>query len=521
MGKNNKIGRGIMVERRNNKENISDRFALKWYTFAFIAVLIILLTILWIFMIVSMRAEVNKLGTEPLELIVTDLKAQMDRVDTYLISLKVDDAAFHRLGVEAEELAVFSDLDNFKKDFSGQIEVSDNLNALMLYSQKNQKAYLGYGNMSGLSGAEVQKLKSVIRDNFSTDRIHQSEQKSWSYIETGGYALLYKTVQYEGVYCTAVFDLDVILRDSRNENDLYHLFFQKEDGQMISAGNISSDSVWLSAQMVGPLHMGIELKNGALFEYGKVYIIILIVGSVVLIGLVILIWYQMNYRNIIKNLQIEGYEKELEAKRFQLLNLQSQIQPHFYLNCLKNLYALSEKKRYEGIKSTILALSRHLRYVFSVNEIKVRLQQELSYLENYVELYRYNFFRLIILNVDVPADCLEFAIPAISLLTFMENSIKYSNVMEGALKINVSARKLVADGKPKLNLNFRDNGSGFSEEMLLTLNKGELEFTQSGHVGIYNVLYRCKILYQDEFYVAFFNDSGAVIDMYFPMNESE
>ena len=42
----------------------------------------------------------------------------------------------------------------------------------------------------------------------------------------------------------------------------------------------------------------------------------------------------------ITQLKIDGYEKELEARRNEMTALKLQIRPHFVLNCLKSVYAM-------------------------------------------------------------------------------------------------------------------------------------------------------------------------------------
>jgi len=547
----------------HKKENISVRFVLKESTLTLIFLLIILWTILWVNMILSLREEVNNLGVGQLELIATDFKAQIERVDTYMASLEIDHAAFHRLGVKGSELAVFDDVSTIKKEFSNRLDICSNLNAIIIYSAPNQLEYLSYGNLNYMTQSERQKFIKSVRTSFAEALEEKPySRKSWSFKEENGQYLLYKTVRYEGVYCTAVFDLDMVLEGHADEDSPYFLFFQKEDGEVISNNNISINSAMVYGEAMGPLRMGLELRHGLLFEYGRVWIIGLILGSVLLIILIVLVWRQINRRILqpvnqlvdtmdaiskgqkefgtgedlqceefiqlsetfnkmmleIKHLQIEQYENELKAQKLQLTNLQGQIRLHFYLNCLKNVYALAEKERYESIKNTVLALSRHLRYIFAINEAKIDLRNELSFIDNYVELYRCNFSRLVFLNIEVSEELMDFLVPPISLLTFLENSIKYSNLKEGALKIGVTARKIKVEQKTKLNLTFRDNGNGFSQEMLEILNRKDREFGPTEHVGINNVLYRCKLLYQNEFFYGFFNEGGAVVDLYFPID---
>lgn len=88
----------------------------------------------------------------------------------------------------------------------------------------------------------------------------------------------------------------------------------------------------------------------------------------------------------IRQLKITSYEKELEAKHAKLQYLQLQIRPHFYLNCLKNLYALAETKQYHSIQNTILALSGYLRFIFRDNMKRIPLSQELRSIRDYMQL---------------------------------------------------------------------------------------------------------------------------------------
>ena len=79
--------------------------------------------------------------------------------------------------------------------------------------------------------------------------------------------------------------------------------------------------------------------------------------------------------NTITNLKIESYERklaareaELAAEKAELTSLRMQIQPHFYLNCLKNIYGLAQMGSFQEIQDEILLLSKHLRYIFRIRE---------------------------------------------------------------------------------------------------------------------------------------------------------
>lgn len=217
----------------------------------------------------------------------------------------------------------------------------------------------------------------------------------------------------------------------------------------------------------------------------------------------------------IKDLKISSYEKVLEMKQIQLVSLQNQIRPHFYLNCLKNLYALMEQKRYGEAQNNILLLSRHFRYVFSIEDAQVDLEQEILYCQNYVRLFSNSYSQQMQCETDIMPDAMGFKVPSISLLTFVENSVKYGRHPDQILKIQIKVKLLQMEGSRILSITVADNGAGFQPEVMEKINGGRVEADYEGGVGIGNVLHRCRLLYGDKFSYGFYNADGAVVDLFF------
>ncbi|WP_215700405.1 histidine kinase [Clostridium sp. MCC353] len=223
----------------------------------------------------------------------------------------------------------------------------------------------------------------------------------------------------------------------------------------------------------------------------------------------------------IRDLKISSYEKELEMKQIQLVSLQNQIRPHFYLNCLKNLYALLERKRYGEAQENILLLSRHFRYVFSIQDSEVKLEQEIMYCQNYVKLFSSSYSQNMRCETDIMPDALEYKVPSISLLTFVENSVKYAGCPDRMLKIQIKVKLLQIESSRILSVSVADNGEGFRQELMEKLNQGIVEADYDGGVGIGNVLHRCRLLYGDRFSYGFYNEDGAVVDLFFEIQGEE
>ena len=82
--------------------------------------------------------------------------------------------------------------------------------------------------------------------------------------------------------------------------------------------------------------------------------------------------------------------KEVEAERAtaELRNLRSQINPHFLLNTLNNIYALTAFDPPKA-QQAIQELSKMLRHIlYDYQQPKVALSDEVEFLQNYVNLMR-------------------------------------------------------------------------------------------------------------------------------------
>src|SRR5690625_8009359 len=83
---------------------------------------------------------------------------------------------------------------------------------------------------------------------------------------------------------------------------------------------------------------------------------------------------------------VELYTTTIES---ELIFLKTQIHPHFLFNTLNSIYARALKKSDEA-PDLILKLSEIMRYMlYDCNEDLVPLDQEIKYLQNYLELDKF------------------------------------------------------------------------------------------------------------------------------------
>lgn len=215
--------------------------------------------------------------------------------------------------------------------------------------------------------------------------------------------------------------------------------------------------------------------------------------------------------------KIEGYEQQLEVQQAKLQFLQLQIRPHFFLNCLNILYSLAQEKKTEQMQSMILELSAYLRNLFKDNLKLVPLGVELKSLGHYMNLLKVEAGEGPQLNIAVDEACAKIPVPPLSVLSFVENCVKHGAPIEGGLKIQVSAKLYAGEQRDYLDITIRDNGKGFSEESLKSLNSELPSIYSEKHVGISNVRHRLHILYGDKAYLSFQNHSGGYVDVFLPI----
>lgn len=219
----------------------------------------------------------------------------------------------------------------------------------------------------------------------------------------------------------------------------------------------------------------------------------------------------------IQELRLKAYEEKLEKQQIMLGYLQLQIKPHFYLNCLKTLYALSAGRKYDKLQGMILEISGHLRYIFRNAAQLVTLDEELSFTQNYIKLMCSTASREIRYETDICDAARSKDVPPFIIQTFVENSVKYVAATGDCLVIKVRVIMLHDKNRSYLDIRISDNGSGYDKSVLDGLN-GKASYGCSCHIGIENLKQRIGLLYGKEATMFFMNDNGAVSEVMLPVD---
>ena len=173
---------------------------------------------------------------------------------------------------------------------------------------------------------------------------------------------------------------------------------------------------------------------------------------------------------------------ERNTSTHQLQSLQSQINPHFLLNSLQTIYALSLEKS-ERSPEVILQLSHILKYtLYETGQPTVHLHKEMEIIKDYVEMYRHRVDRrLTEINLNMEGDPGKLLIAPMLLIPFIENSFKHGLGEEEGTSIDIA---LNLSGN---KLKFRVENS--CRESLST------DLDQQNGIGMENTRKRLELLY--------------------------
>lgn len=122
-----------------------------------------------------------------------------------------------------------------------------------------------------------------------------------------------------------------------------------------------------------------------------------------------------------------------EKAKTELALLKSQINPHFFFNMLNNLYGLIGKDSRKA-QELVLKLSDVMRYsIYEGDREVVSLEEEINYLNNYIQLHKMRYHKNIAINFNYDIDQDLKVIPLLFIM-LLENSFKHGveNLTEGA-----------------------------------------------------------------------------------------
>jgi signal transduction histidine kinase len=232
-------------------------------------------------------------------------------------------------------------------------------------------------------------------------------------------------------------------------------------------------------------------------------------------------WTLMTYTSIIGFSYALAYYRESQERSLRaahletrlvearLRTLEAELHPHFLFNTLHAISTLVHSNP-EAADRMISRLSDLLRLTFDRSgEPGVSLQEELAFLQKYLEIEQTRFQDRLTVRFDIDPDTLDAEVPRMILQPLVENAIKHGvSPRAGHGLIHISAERR----NGALSIEVADNGVGLSAGVKARLNSG---------VGLSNTRDRLACLYGDEHSLEFSDGSeGLAVRMEIPFTQA-
>lgn len=194
---------------------------------------------------------------------------------------------------------------------------------------------------------------------------------------------------------------------------------------------------------------------------------------------------------ILLRLAIDWFSKRKKLEQLQKENLQSnlallkhQLNPHFLFNTLHNIDSLIYIDKSKASQS-IEKLSDIMRYMLKDAKVDfVKLDDELSYLNNYIELERLRFKNQAFLDFTATEGDTKLKIAPMILLPFVENAFKHA--------VDSSTEKGI-----EISIIIKDKQMQFLCQNIY--NPDEAEKDRCNGIGLSTVKQRLELIYANKY----------------------
>ena len=127
--------------------------------------------------------------------------------------------------------------------------------------------------------------------------------------------------------------------------------------------------------------------------------------------------------------QVKGKEREKnlvkEKLETELKFLRNQMNPHFLMNTLNNIYALARKKS-DDTEEVVMKFSELLRFIlYESSGQYILLSDEIKVIEDYIDLETIRYDNRLSVSFTKEIDSASYQITPLILLNFVENAFKH------------------------------------------------------------------------------------------------
>ena len=208
---------------------------------------------------------------------------------------------------------------------------------------------------------------------------------------------------------------------------------------------------------------------------------------------ILLLSHAFNYYNSYRKNELKASQLRTQLVQSQLEALKMQIHPHFLFNTLHSISALLSRDT-EAARKMITRLGDFLRLTLeNSGSMEVTLQQEIEFLNGYLEIERIRFQDRLTTDIRVDPEVLDVHVPNLILQPIVENAMRHAIGHSASGRVEVVA----APRNGVVRIEVKDNGPGIDADRLLEGPRGRglgLANTRARLAGMYGEAARFELL---------------------------
>ncbi len=187
----------------------------------------------------------------------------------------------------------------------------------------------------------------------------------------------------------------------------------------------------------------------------------------------------------------------------ELIQLQSQINPHFLYNSFYLIRIMAKNESYEQITGFVTSLAKYYRFLNKEVDQNIPLEREAEHMMNYIDIQQMRFGDKVSVKVgQLPEEAAAFRVPKLILQPVVENAYNYGMadiLQDGQITVSYQIQDSF------ICVAVEDNGSGAEEEHLTQMRAyiRDYQGRAAGH-ALSNIDRRLKL--------AFGEDSGILLE---------
>lgn len=179
--------------------------------------------------------------------------------------------------------------------------------------------------------------------------------------------------------------------------------------------------------------------------------------------------------------------------------LESQVNPHFLFNTLNTIAQQAEMDGAGKLASLTYSLSNLLRLSLGKADSLVTIEEELSYIKDYLFIQQTRFPNKFAVTIDIDPVILEIKIPFMTVMVLIENSI-----LHGFKNVRQEGQLLVRGYRQENYgvIEVHDNGCGIPDAIAVTVRElpnDDYDSSNLKGIGIQNIFLRLKHYYGELF----------------------